>query len=175
VLVRESWQSQVVACMWAAGIPRSAAEALIGAVDACRLDATLDALERAGTRDSAAAAAISAIARSSGPVVTYRFPSGAAVRLDRERSVLAPRCGRRLADDAAGVWPLAPLVLARGGANVCARDLHGRDTLLLEQYPERAVYLPRPSSGDPETSPGFYPVWRDSVVEEARGEEGERF
>jgi hypothetical protein len=168
VFVRESWQSQLVARMWALGIPRSAAEGLFGRIDACRLNAVLDSLERVRLRGPAATAAVSALAGDSAAVVSYRFPSGATVRLHRGTSTVPPRCARRLADDAAGVWPLAPLLLAHGGDNIYARDLHGRDTLLLEQYPGRALYLLRPSSGATDAAPRFYPASRDSIRLEAR-------
>jgi hypothetical protein len=58
VLVREPWSSQLVARLWALGVPRRETELLTHEVDACRLEEALMSLERAGTRWPRAAAAL---------------------------------------------------------------------------------------------------------------------
>ncbi|HEY3883881.1 MAG TPA: hypothetical protein VGL62_01640, partial [Vicinamibacterales bacterium] len=44
------------------------------------------------------------------------------------------------------------------------RDLHARDTLLLAAYPDRRIYLLRPSSAAPSAMPAYFPVSRDSLA-----------
>jgi hypothetical protein len=46
---------------------------------------------------------------------------------------------------------------------VYARDLHGRDTLLVRAYPERPIFLLKPATEAIGEPPRFYPVSRDSL------------
>ena len=66
-------------------------------------------------------------------------------------------------EDRDGFTLVAPLLLAHGGGNVYAQDLGARDSLLLAEYPERAVYLLRPPSSAIGDTPRFYPLSRDSL------------
>ena len=60
----------------------------------------------------------------------------------------APRCAEHIDADRAGFTLLMPLLIARGGHNVYARDLGARDSLLLSEYPKRPVYLLRPPTAE---------------------------
>ena len=81
-----------------------------------------------------------------------------------------PRCDARLAEDREGFTLYAPLSVRSGGGNLYVRDLHGRDTLLLQRYPDRPVYLVRPRSPDVGEPPLFQPASRDSIWHAAREE-----
>ncbi len=72
-------------------------------------------------------------------------------------------CLARIAEDRTGFTLFTPLLLAHGGNNVYARDLHGRDTLLLQAYPNRTLYLLKPASAKIGEPPRFYPLSRDSL------------
>jgi hypothetical protein len=72
-------------------------------------------------------------------------------------------CLARIAEDRTGFTLFTPLLLAHGGNNVYARDLHGRDTLLLRAYPNRKLYLLKPASAKIGEPPRFYPLSRDSL------------
>ena len=76
----------------------------------------------------------------------------------------SPRCAERIDADRAGFTLLMPLLIARGGDNVYARDLGARDSLLLSEYPKRLVYLLRPPTANVGDAPRFYPLSRDSLL-----------
>ena len=72
-------------------------------------------------------------------------------------------CRQRIIEEAAGFTVLPPLLLANRHGNIFARDLHARDTFLLEAYPDRPIYLLKPASTRVGDDPRFYPVSRDSL------------
>ncbi|HEX6536775.1 MAG TPA: hypothetical protein VF041_19465, partial [Gemmatimonadaceae bacterium] len=162
VLVRESWGAQLVARLWALGVPRPETELLYRGVDACALDHAVERLERGTARGAVAVAALTPLLRDSALVVgspaspdtTERYLPGA---------YYDGRCRARIADDRAGFTLYPPLLLAHGGGNVYARDLHGRDTLLVRAFPDRPLYLLRPASPRIGEPPRFYPLSRDSL------------
>ncbi|HEU4565205.1 MAG TPA: hypothetical protein VFS05_11170 [Gemmatimonadaceae bacterium] len=166
VLVRESWGAQLMPRLWALGVPRTDAERLYRAVDACVLEEALTTLERGSARGADALALLRPLARDSARVARSTLSPD-----DSERMLpglrYTPRCAARVADDRAGFTLLPPLLLARGD-NIYARDLHERDTLLLKAYPARPVYLLRPS-GEPGAAPEFHPLDRDSLWRAWRG------
>lgn len=163
VLVRESWGAQLVARLWALGVPRSETELIYRRVDACRLERAVEYLENASIRDAAALTALLPLLRDSTRLI------GSPVSPDTTEQYLpgtsyTSRCIARIADDRAGFTLFSPLLLADGSENVYARDLHGRDTLLVRAFPNRPIYLVRHAStkvGDP---PRFYPLSRDSLL-----------
>ena len=162
VLVRESWGAQLVSRLWALGVPRSETELLYWNIDACALEHAIGRLESTGTRGMAAYEAISPILHDS----TYLI--GSPVSPDTSEQYLpgsrySPRCMARIVDDRAGFTLFAPLLLAQGGGNVYARDLHGRDTLLLSAYSHRPIYLLKPATSEIGEPPRFYPLSRDSL------------
>lgn len=63
-------------------------------------------------------------------------------------AMYSPVCQRRILEDRAGYAFFAPLLAREVGTNVYARDLHARDTLLLQRYARRPVYLLRAVSSD---------------------------
>lgn len=162
VLVRESWGAQLVARMWALGVPRSDTELIYRRVDACRLEREIERLERESIRDSAALQELMPLLRDSSRIV------GSPVSPDSTEAYLqgstyTPRCLARIADDRAGFTLYPPLLVAHGGNNIYARDLHGRDTLLVREFPNRPIFLLRHASTKIGEPPRFYPLSRDSL------------
>lgn len=162
VFVRESWGAELVARMWALGVSRPDGEQLYRRIDACQLDSAITALERDQVRDSAAMRALrplladSLLLRGSpvSPDTTEQFrPPGRYTQV----------CVDRINEDRAGFTLYAPLLLARGGGNVYARDLAGRDTLLLAEYPGRPVFLLKPAGARIGAMPQFFAAARDSI------------
>jgi hypothetical protein len=163
VFVRESWGTQLMARMWAVGIPRSETELLYGKVDACVLEERIGVLERAGVRDSAALAALMPLLRDSARVVKSPFSLDITERY-LPGTLYAPTCASRLEDDRVGFTLLAPLLYADWGTNVYARDMHERNLTLVRRYPDRPLYLLRPPSNALGALPELYPLRRDSVL-----------
>ena len=79
------------------------------------------------------------------------------------RSPYDATCVARINDDRAGYAHLAPLALERGSGNVYARDLQGRDSLLLVEYSSRPVYLMRRKGTDPDAGFEWLALRRDSL------------
>ena len=147
ILVRESWGAQVIARMYALGISRTDADALYRTIDTCLLDGAVEELERSDVRGESALQRLRPMTTNSPRLVTKALSPD-----DTERFLpgtpYSPVCQRRLLEDRAGYALYAPLLARDGGSNVYARDLHARDTLLLQRYPGRAVYLLRTASSD---------------------------
>ena len=162
IFVRESWGTQLMARMWSLGVPRSEAELLYGKVDACVLEQRLSALERAGTRDTAALAALLPVLNDSARTVKSPYSLNVTERY-LPGAVYTPTCIQRLAEDQAGFTLLAPLLYRDWGTNVYARDMHERNMALVRRYPNRPVYLLRPSTNATGVMPELYPLRRDSL------------
>jgi hypothetical protein len=162
IFVRESWGTQLMARMWALGVPRSETELLYGKVDACQLDQHIAALERSGVRDTAALAALKPLLADSARVVKSPFSLDVTERY-LAGAVYTPTCASRLREDREGFTLLAPLLYADWGSNIYARDMHERNLALLRQYPARRVFLLRPPTNDVGTLPRLYPLRRDSL------------
>ncbi|HET7025268.1 MAG TPA: hypothetical protein VFI39_08710 [Gemmatimonadales bacterium] len=167
VFVRESWGAELIARLWALGVARPDAEQFYRRIDACRLDGTLTELERTGVRDSAAARALRPLLADS------LLLRGSPVSPDTTEQFLPPgrytrECVDRINEDRTGFTLFPPLLLARGGENLYVRDLAGRDTLLLAEYPSRPVFLLKPGSARIGAEPRFYPASRDSIIAVAR-------
>jgi hypothetical protein len=75
-----------------------------------------------------------------------------------------PRCAARINQDRTGFTLFAPFLLAHGGGNIYARDLGDQNEFLVEQYPERSLYLLKPSSSEEGAPFRFYPLDRDSLT-----------
>jgi hypothetical protein len=174
VFVREGWEEQLVARLWALGVSHPEVERLYRSVDVCRLDSATTALE---SRAAAAAAAASPrgttdpytqlqpLLADSARVETQTIGPGAKLHVQSGYGY-SPHCVRRATETAAGIAPLAPLLAVGGPSdrNIYARDLHARDTLLLAAYPGRPIFLLRPSSAAPSAMPAFVPVSKDSLA-----------
>ncbi|HEY9426371.1 MAG TPA: hypothetical protein VIR34_04395 [Gemmatimonadaceae bacterium] len=162
ILVRESWGAQLVSRLWAMGVPRSETELIYRRTDACRLDTKIDSLERSGVRGGAAVEAFYSLLSDSTRLIGSPLSPDSTEQL-LPGSTYTRRCIARINDDRAGFTLFTPLLLAHGGDNVYARDLHGRDTLLLQAYPNRKLYLLKPASAKIGEPPRFYPLSRDSL------------
>jgi hypothetical protein len=161
VLVRESWGAQLVSRLWALGVPRSETELLYRRIDACQLESAIERLENSNVRDTAAVAALRPLLADSARLVGSPFsPDTTEQFLPGSR--YSQRCVTRIRDDQGGFTVLTPLLLARGGNNVYARDLHARDTLLLGKYGGRPMYLLKAGTKVGEL-PRFFPLSRDSL------------
>lgn len=147
ILVRESWGSQLIARLYALGVSRSEADAFYRTVDTCVLDGAIGGLEASDVRGTAAvdrlrpltADSLRLLATSLSPDHTERMLPGA---------MYSPACQRRLLEDRGGYAFFAPLLAQDPGTNVYARDLHARDTVLVQRYGERPLYLLRASSSE---------------------------
>lgn len=142
VFVRESWGAQLVARLWALGVSRSAAAALYHDVDACILDRALRSLEVSATKGVNAERVLAPLRADSALVVSSPFsPDSTERRRPGER--YDQRCVDRINDDRAGYALLPPFLLERESGNIYARDLQAHDSLLVAQYPTRALYMVR--------------------------------
>ncbi len=162
ILVRESWSTQLLTRLSALDIPLPDARRFRSFVDQCVLEEKLAELERVGAHGPAALAALRPLMRDSAIVtgiVSYGVRSGA--RLPGLE--YSETCRSRIAEERAGTADLNPMLLVRDAGNVYARDLHARDTLLLEEMPERPVYLVRQENGMSAARPVFIPLSRDSL------------
>jgi hypothetical protein len=145
ILVRESWGAQLLARLWALGVPRSESEGIYRTVDSCVLEGALGRLESDGVRGSAALAALLPLTRDSLRLVSSELSPDKTERV-LPGTTYSAMCGRRLLEDRGGYSFLAPLLARDPGSNVYARDLHARDTILLARYPDRPVYVLRAAS-----------------------------
>lgn len=161
VLVRESWGAQVLARLWARGVSRSESEHYYRSIDTCRLDEALDSLERSGGGGDVRPVFRAMLADSARLIASPVSPDYTE-RVDTTRAYHA-RCFQRIAEDRKGFMAYPPLLLAGKHGNIFARDLHARDTLLLQQFPGRSVYLLRPATTQAQTEPVFEQVMADSL------------
>ena len=146
VLVRESWGAQVIARMWGLGVSRVEAEQLYRSVDLCRLDEAVASVEQRGGGAQALASAVARDRADSAQLIPLRVSVDTTGRV-MPGSTLTPRCTRRVLEDRAGYTLFPPLLLARGD-NRYIRDLHARDTLLLNADPSRPVWLVTRATAD---------------------------
>jgi hypothetical protein len=73
------------------------------------------------------------------------------------------RCIARVGMMQEGFVPFPPLLLQHAGDNLYVRDLQGRDSVLVRQFPARPVYLLARRHGM-ESPPEFQRLSRDSVL-----------
>jgi len=145
ILVRESWGAQLIARLWALGVPRSEAEGIYRSVDTCVLEGAVAGLEQRGVHGAAAVAALVPLTADSLRLISSELSP------DKTERVLpgaeySDTCRRRIREDGGGYSFLAPLLARDPGTNIYARDLHARDTLLLSRYAGRQVFLLRAAS-----------------------------
>ena len=162
IFVRESWGTQLMVRMWSLGVPRSETELLYGKVDACLLEQRLTTLEHAGARDTAAVAALFPLLVDSARTVKSPFSLDVTERYLPGVAYTAT-CIQRLSEDRAGFTLLAPLLYRDWGTNVYARDMHERNLALVRRYPNRPVYLLRPTTNAIGATPQLLPLQRDSL------------
>ena len=163
VFVRESWGAQVIPRMWVLGLSRTDTDELYRKVDTCILDESVRILERRSLRGADALAALRPLLRDSARVVKSTLsPDYTERHLPGTR--YTAHCRQRIAEDHAGFTFLTPLLLARGGNNIYARDLHERNAVLLAAHPDRPVFLIRPPTSRATEMPEFVPISRDSLL-----------
>lgn len=163
IFVRESWGTQLMARMWALGIPRSETELLYGKVDACALEERINALERAQVRGAHALDAMLPLLADSARIVKSPFSPDVTERY-LPGSVYSPTCVQRITEDRLGFTLLAPLLYRDWGTNVYARDMHARNAALVRRYPGRPVYLLRPATNATGARLELFPLRSDSLV-----------
>jgi hypothetical protein len=163
VLVRESWGTEIMARLWALGVPRSETELLYRDVDACAHDVAIRGLERSAVRDSAAMRALLPLLADSSRVIPSPYSSDVTERYLPGASYDA-RCIERLGDDRAGYTLLAPLLAKDWGTNIYARDMHEANAALLARHPDRPIFLLRPDGPAADAPPRFFRVARDSAL-----------
>jgi len=162
IFVRESWGTQLMARMWALGVPRSETELLYGRVDACALEQRIGVLEHSAVRDTAAFRALAPLLADSARTVKSPFSLDVTERY-LPGSAYAAVCVQRIEDDRLGFTLLAPLLYANWGTNLYARDMHERNIALMRRYPDRPMYLLRPPTNDVGAGLQLFPLSRDSV------------
>ena len=137
VFVREGWEAQLVARMWALGFPPVSVERIVRSTDACRLDSAITALE--SSHGTPAVQALLPLLRDSGLVHHVVEGPGADIAI-QAGYVYTESCARQVTLAARGVTPLAPVSILEDG-NVYARDLGARDTVLLAAYRNRPAFM----------------------------------
>ncbi len=167
ILVRESWGSQLISRLWALGVSRSETEGVYRSMDTCELEGAVTQLEAEGVRGAAAFRRLAVLLGDSARLVESKFSP------DRTEKVLpggtyGATCQRRILEDRAGYTFLAPLLARDPGSNRYARDLHGRDTLLLTGNGGKPVWLLRASSSRVGAPLILEPVNMDSARAEWR-------
>ncbi|MEP7381377.1 MAG: glycosyltransferase family 39 protein [Gemmatimonadota bacterium] len=163
IFVREGWGSQLIARMWALGVPRSETESIYRSVDACVLDQALQRLEASTVRDSAALRQLQPLMRDSLRLEKGTLTPDRTLR-SLPGSTYGAECTARVMEDRAG-FTVGTSVLAQAPSrNLYARDLHARDTALVQQYPGRALYLLRPTSSELGAPLVLEPLRADSLA-----------
>lgn len=140
VFVRESWGAQLMVRMWALGVSRTEAEQIYRTTDACLLDRELAAVERRAGNGAELARRVAPFRADSSHLVGLRVSPDTTPRI-RAGSTITGRCVRRIMEDRSGFTIYSPLLLAREGDNLYRRDLHARDSLLINAEPGRPLYL----------------------------------
>ena len=162
VFVRESWGAQITTRMWERGVSRSAAAAFYHGVDACLLDKSLREVEQRGLRGSAAEQQLEPLLRDSSRVRSSPLSPDSTEKM-LPGAMYDRACIARINEDRVGYTHLAPLLLERGSGNIYARDFQGRDSLLVNEYPARPVYLLRRKGSEADAPYEWLPLKRDSL------------
>ena len=163
VFVREEWDMQLLARMWALDIPHRDAELFHSQVDACVLERELTRVEAAGLRGDAAATALRPFTADAAKVQIKTVSSGGNLRLV-PGTAYTPRCIERFETMRAGVMSIGAALLIQGqDRNLYARELRERGASLLREHPGRAVYLLAPTGPRFGDVPRFTPLRRDSL------------
>jgi hypothetical protein len=147
ILVRESWGSQLIARLYGLGVARSEADALYRTIDTCELDSAITGLERSHVRGAPALDRLRPLSSDSLQVLSSTLSPDHTERM-RPGSTYSPTCQRRIVEDRGGYAFFAPLLARDPGSNIYARELHARDTVLVQRYSDRPVYLLRAESSD---------------------------
>lgn len=153
ILVRESWGSQLVARMWGLGVSVPETEFIYPRIDTCQLELIVSALENSGLRDADARRVLAAATADSSTLVASALSGDRSQRV-RPGFDYPQVCLDAVALDQAGFTLFPPAMLARGRGTEYARDLGPRNQFILDEHPERPVYLLKP----PGPEVGLHPV-----------------
>ncbi|HTR76720.1 MAG TPA: hypothetical protein VMH39_01360, partial [Gemmatimonadaceae bacterium] len=166
VFVREPWHARLAARLRALGVPPLLAERVVPAVDACALQAALDAADSAAQTGMAIAPmqVLSRAVAAGEPAPVPGLTGDQSISLVGRRPSTAA-CASELAADEAGTTELAPFLPydgldadgRLGGRVVFARDYGARDELLRARFGSRTWYRYRPSRGPDDANPVFVP------------------
>ena len=160
--------AQIIARMWAQGVSRNATETFYRKIDACALDHVMRTAETEGWNGSLVESRMVPLMADSSRVIKSPLSTDPTERL-LPGATYDASCTARIAEDRLGFALLVPLLLERGSGNVYARDLQGRDSLLLQQYPGRPVYLLRHEGSAVDAPFDWIPLRRDSLMGAWRG------
>ena len=165
VLVRESWGAEIVARMWALGVPRSDVEFIYPRVDTCRLDLAVLALETDAVEGSDVTALLRGLTTDSASLQRSTLSP------DQSQRVLAgaiypERCLNRLAMDATGFTIFPPALLAGADDNVYLRDLGPHNSRVLAGLAGRPIYLLKPPGSRIGAMPEFVRVTAAEALRE---------
>ncbi|MFN8570417.1 MAG: hypothetical protein U0132_00085 [Gemmatimonadaceae bacterium] len=163
IFVRESWGTQIVARLWALGVPHTETEALYRGVDSCVLEHAVTVVEHSSARDSVAMRKLIPLLRDSASVVKTELSPDRTERM-LPGAKYSPICVSRINEDRQGFTLLAPVLALDQGTNIYVRDLHARDSLLIARYPSRSLFLLRPVSNEIGAPLELKQMSRDSLV-----------
>ncbi len=168
VLVREAWGATLMSRMWALGVTRTDAERIYHGFDACRLEQTLLASEKAHEHAEAFEARLAPFTGDSSKLVSLKELPDTTVRFV-PGAVIAARCVRRIQEDISGFTMFPPLLNNQPDGNEYLRDLHARDSTVVDAHPERPIWL---LTKDPHVGGQlrFLPLSRDSLFRDWRSE-----
>ncbi len=172
VLVRESWGAELIARLWALDITRPQADAAYRTIDPCRLDSAITSLEGRHARGTEAMGSLAPLQSDSARLVSAPELTGDPSLRVEVGAHYSGYCVARLRQNEAGFTLFSPLLLARYGENVYARDLGASDSLLLPAYPGRSIFLLKPESGGVGAMPKFQHLDLDSLRAAWRREAG---
>jgi hypothetical protein len=139
VLVKESWAAQLIARLWAIGVPRSGAERLFRTVDICDLARGVHRLEDTSIRGEQAFQALKGLQQDSAKLIFSPYSPDRYQRIVPGRSY-PPECVEGFRTDQDGFAHLAPMRLLRDG-NVYVRWFPGREHEIAQYFAGRPVYL----------------------------------
>jgi hypothetical protein len=167
VFVRDSWGPELIARMVGLGLTAPEATHVYRTVDACALDEALSAVESdasaggATVRERLMDRIRPAWSDSLRLKPMTPLPTSTLYVLPGSR--YSARCIARVGMMQEGFVPFPPLLLQHAGDNLYVRDLQGRDSVLVRQFPARPLYLLARRHGM-ESPPEFQRLNRDSML-----------
>jgi hypothetical protein len=167
IVVRESWDAQLMARMWAVGITRPEAERIYRTVDACHLDTSLDSVERHGGGAARLKQLLGDGHADISSLKPLRTETGSSLRF-LPGATYTQACVRRLAEAQEG-WTLWEPALLVDDANVWLRDLHSLSSAAIKR--DTPLWMLRPDSTRSELVRLERLAW-DSVLNEWQQSEG---
>lgn len=163
VFVRESWGAELVARLWAMGVSRNAAAALYSRVDACVLDHAIRRVELAGTRGGEAEETLRPLMQDSLQVRPSNVSPDSTERM-LPGTIYDSTCTARVVADREGYALYPPFLLDHTSGNVYARDIPGRDSILIRRYKGRHAYMVRRDGVDGASPLRWIPLTSDGLV-----------